>query len=428
MRVYSVLYFLVIFTFLQDLLQYFLVSFGTFFDLLDELILFVLFIVVIISYQKRVQFRKFDWFIFIFVGFYLLSSLVNLINPVYALIGFRDVLQYVFLYFIVLWSPLAKSECDGLVKLVFVFATLNVVVLFFQWIWFIGSTGSLFIEDSATGLMGINGAHILGFFLAMIALYYFTLAMYKPKDRPKYVWFKLFILLFAIVLTSARALFFFLPLVLLLLVLINFKLILKKNPVFLSVFFILGLVAVLLLIVFADAGTATLRPSKLVDQQSSDLVEGSGANRVSFLGYSYNLLSESGNVLFGNGPGSYVSKTGMYFVGEFTLRYVNDFPFENEFVSGGSQLNSVLVELGLVGTIFLYLLLFSMFFYLVRMRNKSDKSYFVLASAGVVLLYIFSSVVQKSFEIQVWSMMVWLMFALSIKSVENDYVKERKLV
>lgn len=405
------LVFLIIWNFFQNLVRY-LPGFIQNADLLDELLLVALtirWILPVLAGKRSIRRTPLDIPFLFFLLFYVFSVFINGVPLSHAIFGFRDVFQFVLLFYILVQIDFGQELLLRGINWIFLIAAANFAVLFIQVAVFFARTGILFIEDDATGLMGISGAHKLGYFAGFLLVTY--IARYSANLKVRWYWF--FILVMIIVFTSPRAVYFAVPIS----ILIVYARQLIKNPRLIKRIAVAGLVFVGFVLVYVNlpiTQSATINIKTIYRQQFGTQDAGT-LRRVGFLEYSWETL-QNNNILIGTGPGTYVSKTPSRLGSSLYTKFQQDFPFDNSF-NTGSQISLTIVEYGILGTLlilFVYLVMFLSSYRLSRKSNDPSILFLSYATQGMVVMTMLSMVSINIFELQEVVFVLWYVFGVMI--------------
>ncbi len=331
--------------------------------------------------------------------YYSLSVIWHRVAPLNAVFGARDVIYPVLLFYVLTQLDFDDRCLKRVVRWVFRFASLQLLVLLLQWIWFYAQTGSLFIEDLGVGLMGPSGAHKLGYFSSILLLAYLGFLREGVYHR------KLMILaLFATVLiSSTRAAIITIPIAV---TLLFFRSIWKHRR--LRWYWIGTLVALFLatqvFLLLPDTGRATLNVQTLYYQQTRNILNGR-YTRIGFLRYTWELLRANNSLLWGVGPGWYAGKTAS----RLGSPYFEALPQGVDVTL--SQVSLTLGEYGIVGVLIISFIHAKLYLYASRLCRRSPDLYLrgvAAATMGSVIVYGISTLWNNLFEIQQVAIIPWL--------------------
>ena len=401
----------IFYTLFQDVTLYFTGSgFGLLssIDLLDELLLIGLTInwgFRILVQNKPYRRTPIDWYIFVFGIYYFVVAIGLEVKLVNALLGFRDVIFYVLLFYAVIQLDFEidflRRIFTGLLWSVYI----QTAVLILQWGFHAFTTGSFFLEDSAVALMGPQGAHKLGYWAGMLLLAY--LGFYREHVfRQKLI---ILLLVFIIVISSTRAVLFYVPIAIT--VLFGRALWHRKYRQYWMYFlFLLG--AILLgYLALPDTGQAPLDPQILYKQQlrgQETLQDGKTIRytRLGFLRYTTEILQANNLVAWGVGPGWYASKTAS----RLGSPYYEALP--KEINPEVSQLALTFGEYGVIGSILISSIYLRLYIYVIFLRKRKSEPYWrgiATATSGTIIFSGLSTLSINLFEVQQVIMIPWLL-------------------
>jgi hypothetical protein len=251
---------------------------------------------------------------------------------------FRDNFWYFFV-FVFLWSNHNYIKRRDIEKVIYFFLYTQLTFFLIAQLFHIVTRGEILLEDDVNGTLGANTSHVISYLLVL----------FIPFCLKKRNWILLIGISLIIITASARSMYFFFVLSWL------FQYLRKVEIYRLVRFAIVFLfLSYPIYFYFSNFTGFTLNPRILYNIQNVKLEEGSGAARISFVLYSYSKVADSRDyLLFGFGPASYSSRSAKVMEGAKYKEYLKDFPFPNEFISGGSTLNPWIVELGIFGTLIL---------------------------------------------------------------------------
>jgi hypothetical protein len=257
--------------------------------------------------------------------------------------------------------------------------------------------------------MGISGAHKLGYFAGLLLVN--SIARAITGLRTKWYWF--IILTLTIFITSARAVYYMIPISLLIVygrqIFSN-----PRNLVRILLASVLFIGMVLIYINLPITRSATLDIRKIYTQQFGTQDAGT-LRRVGFLEYSWETLTAH-NIILGTGPGTYVSKTPTRLGSELFTKFRNDFPFKNSF-NTGSQISLTIVEYGFLGTSLIILVYLTIFLTATRWARRYKTSLIKYLSSGTQLMVVMTAMSMASiniFELQEVIFVLWYIFGVFV--------------
>lgn len=416
------LFLLIIFTFIQDLFLHLpLPGLLQNIDLLDEFLLVGLTLnwVLKIALYKRPFIRTpIDIPFLLFIIFTFFSAIINSVHPLNVLFAFRDTFQYVLLFYAIIQLRVPTSFLNKLARLFWFFLYSNFIVLLLQMFVSFLKTGDIFLEDFASGIMGPNGAHKLGYFAGVMLLIGIGTKWSGIRNDYKHIVIPMLIIAF----TSTRALYYLMPLLLILFVISQS---LKPKHILyalLGIIFFVGAVYAFLLSPLTTPVAYKLEP--IVQAQLAISEERPSAGRIGFFLYSWEQLKSHASPLIGVGPGWYVSKTASTLGSPLYSEFQQDFPFKNSF-SRGSQLSLTVTEYGIIGTSLIFLLYIVVFIFLQK-KTKRLKPHiahgWTLSAIGALMAYLAGMGTNPIFEVQQISITVWffITFGFTYKNINTD--------
>ena len=372
-------------------------------DLVDDLFLLVLFILAIIfASVNRLTINRGYLFIFIFpfifLIFLLISAVINNVPLIIALVSFRDYFQYIlfFLFLVVFFNK-------------YMFERVHIFILLLGALQILFAAGQIistkisntFYPDLIGGTIGRSGAHILSSFLIFFVGYYLSRIIFEGKIDVKGALYLLAVIVI-LILISFRTLLILSPVI----IFLHFIIIrMYKKRIFLIV-----AVSVILLVVVAGlvinyTGIYVINIKSLIEEQMSSELGG----RILQFKYVLNeLLGTPVKLVFGDGPGTFFSKTCRFFDYQ-RWSWVKD-----NIVRGYIQYVISIAEIGFAG-----ILAVTAFYILVikKLRNKLvaniPNSYKVIISATIfyIISYLFSGVGGNIFEWQETNTILWFYIA-----------------
>ncbi len=372
-------------------------------DLVDDFLLLVLFILALIfaSINKLMVRREYLFifiFPFVFLTYLLITGVINNVPLIIALVSFRDYFQYI-LFFLFLVVFFNKYMFERVHILILLLGVLQILVAAVQII----STkiSNTFYPDLIGGTMGRNGAHILSSVLIFFVGYYLSKIIFERKIDIKGILYLLAVIVMLVII-SFRTLLILSPVIILLhLIVIR----MYRNKMFLIV-----AVSVILLVVIAGlvinyTGIYAINIKSLIEEQMSSQLGG----RILQFKYVLNdLLDTPIKLIFGDGPGTFFSKTCRFFDYQ-RWSWVKD-----NIVKGYIQYVISLAEIGFAG------ILGIVAFYILVIRKLRNglvdgipKNFKVIISATIfyIISYLFSGVGGNVFEWQVTNMILWFYIA-----------------
>jgi hypothetical protein len=358
--------------------------------LLDDLLVLIMYLLLIKDlFANRLQ--KDGIFLLMFITiFFLYWILQNTViegdwvkNNVAFLI--RDNLWYVPVFYYVKKYSQSEKFSRSLLAGLYFFIYSQVAAFVLAQAYHIITRGYILIDVDVNGTLGYHSSHVIAY-----ALVLFLPLLLKYNNR------LLLLAVSSIIITaSARSLILFGILSTALVLLFSGRL--RK----LLMVMVLGGILALPLYNFFNAQKITWEPAKIWRHQYQPLNQSTiGAKRATFLIYSFNkILVSPDRLLFGYGVASYASRTAKNLRGSEYLQHLQDFPFDNSFIEGGSSLNYWLVEYGLIGSILLAV------FFLIIFLGINDTAVKI-----VYLTCIFGLLAQKLMEYYPVAFFFWCLY------------------
>lgn len=368
---------------------------------LDDAVILALYLWLAIDALKT---RKKDKITAFYFNIFLIFAILHLAQSV--VIGRPTNAAYYFLfirdnfwYFPVFYFTLKYLSEKQVYRVIYAFLLTQLFAVSVQVLYHFLTAGSLLWEDDINGTLGANSSHILSYSLLLI------IPVLIQKNLKRLILLSIFVILLA----SARSALIISSLTFLscyTLYNLNYKKIL------------IAFSACLLILIPAykfinNNSAATLDPTILLSQQSSELKEGVGAARLSFLIYSASKIDSLEKFFFGYGSGSYSSRTATVLGGEQLTELNKNFRFNNEFISGGSSYNAWIVEHGYIA---FFLILLAFIYPAFSLRNQWP------TFAGFLIVF-FGLSVQKLMESYSFGFLFWLIYAYFI--IKKNQLKEQ---
>jgi len=372
-------------------------------DLVDDIILMILFIFALIFALINNLSVKRDYififlFPFIFLIYLLISGVINNIPLIIALVSFRDYFQYIlfFLFLVVFFNKYIFERVHNFILLLGVFQILFAVGQIIS-----TRISNTFYPDLIGGTIGRSGAHILSSFLIFFVGYYLSKIIYEKKINIKGILYLLAVIVMLIVI-SFRTLLILSP-VIIFLYLIIIRMYRKK--MFLIVVASVILLAVIAGLVINYTGIYAINIKGLIEEQMSSELGG----RILQFKYVLNdLLDTPIKLIFGDGPGTFFSKTCRFF------DYKRWSWVKDNIVRGYIQYVISLAEIGfagIFGVLAFYILVIR------RLRNElagnipSSSKVIMSATIFYIISYLFSGAGGNIFEWQETNTILWFYIA-----------------
>ena len=379
-----------------------------FYGLADDLVLIVVILSIIsriLIYRESIPKNPVNLPFLLLITWGFFSAIVNMINISAAVQGLRVLIEPFAFYYSILF--LCRKE-DTYKPLLLVFFILSVIQLPIQLIQLNKYYG--ISPDLITGSLGTGFANTLGYFQS-ISLF-LSIGLYHQR---KSVGSGLLILLFiiSIVLSSARFLFFFLP-VAIFIIHRPIKSVIKNNKNIIQLFIFLSIIVLILFTsiyvfegkVWSRSLTYWLNLKRLIRVQFNT------EENMGRIGYFFELFDQLSDfrLLTGLGPLMWGSKPASF---DYS-------PLYRKVVSGNltntipSQFIVVIGEYGLIGV-----LLYMVIFIRIYLSNKNKTLIYYLeykrilgfALNGALLLFIVGASIQNLWFNQVTSYYFWVVVA-----------------
>jgi hypothetical protein len=393
------IFFLLFFTLFKDALTGYPVKSNISLRYIDDILiagLYAWLFIDVIKYRSVNRISSFYLNVFLFFLVFHLVQFAYYGKPL-LLINYILFIRDNFWYFPVFYFSVRYLIKEDVEKAIRIFLYVQIAAVITQILFAILNGEGLLWEDDINGTLGANSSHILSYAL-MLCLP----ILYKDASR------KILILIWVIlVLASARsAIFFYVSSVIFIFLTVGFT---AKR--FLYSLCIVSLVIPITFIFVDKYFTATFNPVVLYSQQNADLVEGRGAARLAFLEYSIQKIDSLEKAILGYGSGTYSSRTAVVTNGEEYQKFNQNFPFLNEFISGGSTYNGWIVEYGYI--VFIVLILCFLFPVI-----KSRKNILLCASLMTVFFGLSAQKLMESYSV---AYLFWLLIAyFNLHSEDSD--------
>jgi O-antigen ligase len=372
-------------------------------DLADDVFLLILFVLAVIfaSLNKLSVSREYLFifaFPFIFLVYLLITGVINNVPLIIALVSFRDYFQYIlfFLFLVVFFNKYMFERVHNFILLLGILQILFAVGQIIS-----TKISNTFYPDLIGGTIGRSGAHILSSVLIFFVGYYLSKIIFESKIDFKGILYLLAVVVLLIVI-SFRTLLILSP-VIIFLHLIIIRMYRKKM-------FLIVAASVILLVIIAGlvinyTGIYAINIKGLIEEQMSSELGG----RILQFKYILNdLLDTPLKLIFGDGPGTFFSKTCRFFDYE-RWSWVKD-----NIVRGYIQYVISLAEIGfagILGIVAFYILIIR------RLRNElagnipSSSKVIMSATIFYIISYLFSGAGGNIFEWQETNTILWFYIA-----------------
>ena len=410
---------------------------------LGELVIMLL-IPLRLSYTIKRKGSKefpFGWTELFLVGFVLVGIISTVLNGVpwlTALMGFRSLLQYMPVYYILVTENITPEYVRRFLIALFLVALLQVPVTLLQMAVGLLQTGMI-DDDLIIGTFNFNQANTLSYFSGIVILVLVGVLHYYPGRR-RIIYLLGGMLIIPFLAGSSRAMLFFLPIVLFWLERkAIWRLRTKRNAKwFLNLVIACSVLAGGALIYLYGRGftLARLSPRQLFADAIVINPVGNGG-RLLHLAYTAETLRQTPWGLWvGMGPGMYTSSAG-YFLKSPGLQAITDyfgrqfygaayyngmevpgFPGAIFYLRDFNQLNSTLGEWGFLGLGLYALIIFRFLRRGVRANNLSDNwplfKALGMAVSGTALLSFLGTLVISPWEEKTIAFLLWTLTGLMI--------------
>ncbi len=376
-------------------------------DLLDDLILLILFITAVVyAFINNLYINKKYLFIFIFpfvfLIYLLISGVINHIPLIIVAVSFRDYFQYIlfFLFLIVFFN---KYMFELIHKFILLISVLLILFAVGQII--ATKISNTFYPDLISGTFGRSGAHILSSVLIFFIGYYLSKILINRKIKIMEILHFLSLIVLLIII-SFRTLLLLSPVIIFLFIFIT-RVYKKKYFYIITAAFTLIVIVFWFIIKYTDINIFNIRG--LIEQQTSPDFGG----RIFQFKYLFsNILDNPIKMFFGDGPGTFFSKTCRFF------NYERWIWVKENIVKGYIQYVISLAEIGLIGIISIivfYISIIRQFRKDLIQRIPNKEKIIISATIFFIISYLFSGVGGNVFEWQETNMILWFYIAYCCK-------------
>ena len=331
------------------------------------------------------------------VAHFIISALINGRSIIISVISLRDTFQYL-LFFWILFFFFSFKEYKKTFNLIIGLLLIQVPFILYQYIVMTGTV------DRFGGTMGQSGSHILSLSMGIGAIYFVAKWIYSGKIR--YI-FMIMLAVIIILFASYRTMMLMLPFLSILFFYKLFQLG-RRRSILIAITFSL-LVVSIKSVLWIFGFNYTLVPKTLVYQQTLP-----AAGRIMLLSYTTNLILEKPyTIIWGIGPGYYVSKTAKNLVDSPYSRELSD--IINPAARYSMQYPITLGETGLIGLVLIIVLFIRIFLKIYRGYNGLAEEYkpILLTTLMSIVLYLGCGVSGNVFEWQESSLILWFFIAYS---------------
>ncbi len=383
----------------------------------DELAIVLLAISIILRRlsNSTLTLRKtpFDWLIISFVFVCIISAVVNAAPIMPAMDGMRIYLFYILLFYCVVNLQITRKTIKNVIAAMILAFLLQIPILAVQAIMDLRAGLQLGI-DSLYGTF--PGANNLSYATLFPLFLFLGLKAFRLKSLQDF-----FILLGLIgVLVAGQGRLAIVLFVIILMSLWGKTLLTGRVPV--KVIGIACVFVILLGSYFVFTKETFLKNYNLWKQfTKSEFTVRSGSARYIYYPLTYNWLKEDGTkrMMFGFGPGMYGSFAGFKHMTPMTKQLATVFHQKKYGVDPyvSSQIIPIWGELGFVGIVIYYLLLFKIYLFAAAARKGTDDPLIRALSVGLIagsFLMIIGSFFNPVFEVQTSSYPFWLLAGLLV--------------
>lgn len=353
---------------------------------------------------------------FILIG--AISTVLNGVSPIIAIMGLRGMLQFPLLYYAILNFKLTDRTLRLIIWIIILTALIQIPVTLIQFAIFM-SNPTTGINDELYGTFGPRNANSLGWMLSFVAFILIGLIKYDQNLRKKYILI-LISLLIPFILASSRASYLFFPIILLWL---------YRRSLFRSAKETIlygGLILVLFCGIFfyysvTQEELSHILPTRIWKEQT-EFQYASG--RVLFYPLAWDAYKRYAfNFLTGTGPGTFTSYTGQFF---------NTKPYQavgyifEEFELIQSSVNSQLIatggEFGPIGLLFYFLALFKLYHFAKKVEKDAADSFWrgvAFGLKGCLIFFSLATIVGNIWETQQVAYYLWVIAAVLVYADRN---------
>jgi len=397
-------------------------EYNSYLVLWDE-ILILTFSAVILSQKMlngKLSFKKspFDGCIIIFFLISIFSMFLNNSSFSPGIIGIRNYLQYALLFYCILNVKITERTIEVVVKAIIFVFILQLPILAFQFFDALNK-GGIGVDTFRGTLPGSNN-------LSYAALFPIFLFIGIKNFRFKGLVNKLLLLGLVVVLILGQGRLAVILLPLILLYLLRRQILFRFSTRGFKVVVVIGIFLIMLVGYLFVIKSDVFRQYNLYRHFTKGEFEvQGGSQRYLYYPLVYQHLEDNGlkSISFGLGPGMYGSFAGFRYMTPYTKVLSNVFGQLDHgldpYVS--SQVIPISGELGFIGIIIYFLLLFKVFRYASLAYKKFDQPLIKSLSAGLIagsFLMIVGSFFNQVFEVQVTAYPYWLIAALLVKSIQ----------
>lgn len=348
---------------------------------------------------------------FIIIG--AISTLLNGVSPIVAIMGLRGVLQFPLLYYAILNFNFSDKALRLIIWTIIITALIQIPTTLIQLVIFMShpTTG---INDEMYGTFGPRNSNSLGWMLSFVAFILVGLIKYGERNfRNKYIAI-LFLTLIPFILASSRASYFFLPGILLWIHRRQIFRSAKEATLYGGLTFVL-ICGIFLYYNLSQEEISHISPYRIWKEQT-EFQQSSG--RLLFYPIAWDAYRRYAfNSLTGTGPGTFTSYTGQFFNTEpyQAVGYIFE-QFELIQSSVNSQLIATGGEFGPLGLIFYFLALIKLYQLAKKVEKSSTSDPFwkgvAVGLRGCLIFFSAATVIGNVWETQQVAYYLWLIAAV----------------
>ncbi|RMD92468.1 MAG: hypothetical protein D6813_05850, partial [Calditrichaeota bacterium] len=342
------------------------------------------------------------WFL-ILACLALIGSLVNEMNPIVSVLGFRNFFKYIVMFYVLVNINLEEKFLKNMLRLLIFIALVQIPVTIVEWR--IYGTG-----DNVVGTLGSHTTGIMAIFLAFTASFMIGFYMHTGKIMHLLTIILLFI---PIILGSGRFGFLLIPAAVIFSVLFGGKISIKKvikSTLLSFIVFVTMFCAVKVHDKIVDRGDfyELLTSPERMYLYTTGYAKGGRLNRTEAIIFAGHLISQSPvKFLLGYGPGNASPSYFSNFEGALETQYKG-------LRVRGVQLSWVMLEFGILGLLFFLLIYFYLFRENQTLYFQTQDSFWKSISIGyngIIFAYLVSIVYTSVWVSDVTAFSFWLISA-----------------
>ncbi len=377
--------------------------------------------------KKKIKKSPIDYLLLLFVTGGLISSFLNHNSLISTLLGCRNMLRMVLLFYCIIHLDLEEGFFKKIINFLFVTALIQGPVSLLQrLIWTpelqmkldsnaqgfetAGGSDILDFASGTTGISGITALYVMGFMCVLMAF------MSRNKIRITDI-FKFFLLFLPILIGSSRASFLFLP------VMVVFML---RRKIFTDVKKGIGIALVFFIVYIALVKTTTflgydmegmlLSPQDEFTDQSHFSGEGQPVGRFANIIFATHLMKSKTDYIFGFGPNSVsISALGDEHSGNMLKYLLGNGLVKDATSFVNSQLAFMMFEWGFLGLGLYFVIIARIYLMNRKFYIAIEDEYWKTISfgfSGIILLYCIASFYKQLWVVEQTSALFWVMAAI----------------